>query len=107
MNRISYAFASFSIAIFLTNDICLVLCSNKTEVTTSPTTNGTQPGNEVAKACQCIDNKYLNKDEPGNCTSKSWAFKYGKLWCYVELPSNCTDLKSSTLGPNRKYSAQA
>ena len=107
MNHISYAFPSFLIVTFLTTNTNLFICSNKTEDTTVPTTAITLTENEVIPGCRCRDNRHLNKDEPGNCNTKSWAFKYGKLWCYVELPSNCNDLKNSTLGPNKKYSAQA
>ena len=107
MNQISYAFLTFLFVTCLTINIRLVLCSNETEDTTVSTTAITLTENEVTPGCRCRDNRHLNKDEPGNCSTKSWAFKYGKLWCYVELPSNCNDLKNSTLEPNEKYSAQA
>jgi len=107
MNQISYAFLTFLFVTCLTINIRSVLCSNETEDTTVSTTAITLTENEVTPGCRCRDNRHLNLDEPGNCSTKSWAFKYGKLWCYVELPSNCNDLKNSTLEPNEKYSAQA
>ena len=80
---------------------------NETETNTFKSTNITLDTNKGPVGCHCTKNESLNGDEIGNCKTKSWAFKYGKKWCYVDLPSNCTDLKNSTSDPKKKYSAQA
>ena len=95
-----------------------VISSNETQTHTLSSTNITLDTNNGTIECQCVkdDSQILKfsergglgtNEKVGNCKTKSWAFKYGQKWCYVDLPSNCTDLKNSTSEPNKKYSAQA
>ena len=54
----------------------------------------------------CTCKNLVNKDGIGNCEgTKSVAF--GKVACYVNQPSSCSDLKNSGTNPGEKYSAVA
>ena len=92
--------------LFIIN-VSWVICSDGTNKTTTDSTAVASSLNGAIPRCQCINNEDIYEDKKGNCSTKSWAFKYGQKWCYVDLPSNCKDLRNSSSNPNIKYSAQA
>ena len=56
--------------------------------------------------CKCKD--LVNRNRVGNCQGrKPSQFNGQHFTCYVHLPSNCSDLKSSTTNPGEKFSAEA
>ena len=56
--------------------------------------------------CKCKD--LVNRNRVGNCQGrKPSQFNGQHFTCYVHLPSNCSDLKSSTTNPGEKLSAEA
>ena len=98
-------------------DIAKATATLKSSISLTSTIHSSEPTNfielslekgpsstRISPSCEC--DPFINKYGKGNCTTKSWAF-YGKSWCYVKLPSNCTDLKNSTLEQAHKYSAKA
>ena len=97
----------FFMGILFTHNISWVICSDGTNENTTDSTAVTSSLNGATPRCQCINNNYIYEDIKGNCSTKSWAFKYGQKWCYVDLPSNCKDIRNSSSNPNNKYSAQA
>ena len=56
--------------------------------------------------CSCHD--YINANGYGQCKKgSSYEHVKGKKVCYVNQPSNCTDLTYSSTDPGKKFSAQA
>ena len=58
-----------------------------------------------AQAC-CACKDLVDQKGEGNCAgSKNGHF--GKVICYVEQPTSCSDARDSVVHPGEKYSAQA
>lgn len=56
--------------------------------------------------CSC--HEYINANGYGQCKKgSSYEHVKGKKVCYVNQPSNCTDLTYSSTDPGKKFSAQA
>ena len=57
--------------------------------------------------CSC--HEYINQNGYGQCKKKDFNQEHVKDLhvCYVNQPSNCTDLYSSVTDPGKKLSAQA
>ena len=54
--------------------------------------------------CTCHD--FINVSGHGQCKTKH-SITNGHLFCYVNEPSNCTDLFASETDPGRKISVEA
>ena len=60
----------------------------------------------IEGGCKCKD--LVNRNRVGNCEGrKPSQFNGQHFTCYVFLPSNCSDLKTSTTNPGEKFSAEA
>ena len=57
--------------------------------------------------CSC--HEYVNQNGYGQCKKKDFHQEHVKLLhvCYVNQPSNCSDLYSSVTDPGKKLSAEA
>ena len=57
------------------------------------------------KDCSCKD--LINENGFGNCKGTGSPDHNNNVVCYVNHPSNCTDLVDSGTNPGEKFSAQA
>ena len=63
----------------------------------------------LEKDVGCSCHEYVNQNGYGQCQKKDFHQEHVKLLhvCYVNQPSNCSDLYASVTDPGKKLSAEA